>query len=53
MLSATADHAVRAVLALASRGGRRPLRADEIAAATGAPHNYLGKTLNALAKDRE
>lgn len=50
MLSATADHAVRAVLALASRGGRRPLRADEIADATGAPHNYLGKTLNALAK---
>jgi Rrf2 family transcriptional regulator, iron-sulfur cluster assembly transcription factor len=52
MLSATADHAVRAVLALAraSAGGRRQLRADEIAVATGAPHNYLAKTLNALAK---
>ena len=52
MLSATADHAVRAVLVLAraARGQRRPLRADEIAEATGAPHNYMGKTLNALAK---
>lgn len=55
MLSATADHAVRAVLVLArARRGdgqpRRPLRADEIATATGAPHNYMGKTLNALAK---
>lgn len=52
MLSATADHAVRAVLVLAraARSQRRPLRADEIADATGAPHNYMGKTLNALAK---
>ena len=52
MLSATADHAVRALLFLARATGRtgRPMRADEIAAATGAPQNYLAKTLNALAK---
>ena len=48
MLSATADHAIRAVLALARAG--RSMRADEIAAATGAPQNYMAKTLNALAK---
>jgi len=48
MLSATADHAVRAVLALARARGC--MRADEIAAATGAPQNYMAKTLNALAK---
>ena len=48
MLSATADHAVRAVLVLAR--AQRFMRADEIAAATGAPQNYLAKTLNALAK---
>jgi len=49
MLSATADHAIRAVLVLARARGR-VMRADEIAAATGAPQNYMAKTLNALAK---
>ena len=49
MLSATTDHAIRAVLVLARARGR-VMRADEIAAATGAPHNYMAKTLNALAK---
>jgi Rrf2 family iron-sulfur cluster assembly transcriptional regulator len=49
MLSATADHAIRAVLVLARARGR-VLSADEIAAATGAPQNYMAKTLNALAK---
>ena len=48
MLSATADHAIRAVLVLARARGF--MRADEIADATGAPHNYMAKTLNALAK---
>jgi Rrf2 family transcriptional regulator, iron-sulfur cluster assembly transcription factor len=49
MLSATADYALRATLVLARTPGR-PLRADEIAAATGAPRNYMAKTLNALAR---
>jgi Rrf2 family protein len=48
MLSATADHAVRAMLVLAR--ARRMMRADEIATATGAPQNYMAKTLNALAR---
>jgi Rrf2 family iron-sulfur cluster assembly transcriptional regulator len=48
MLSATADHAVRAMLVLAR--ARRVMRADEIATATGAPQNYMAKTLNALAR---
>lgn len=50
MLSATSDHAVRAVLVLALQYGHRPMRADEIASVIGAPRNYLGKTLNTLAK---
>jgi Rrf2 family transcriptional regulator, iron-sulfur cluster assembly transcription factor len=49
MLSVTAEYALRAVLVLARDVGR-PMRADEIAAALGAPRNYLAKTLNALAK---
>lgn len=48
MLSATADHAVRAMLVLAR--AHRMMRADEIATATGAPQNYMAKTLNALAR---
>ena len=52
MPSATADHAIRALLVLASTPGRRFMRADEIAAATGAPQNYMAKTLNALARAR-
>ena len=50
MLSHTADYALRAILVLAREGGRRPLPAEAIAEATGAPRNYLAKTLNALAK---
>jgi Rrf2 family protein len=50
VLSATSDYALRAVLVLARAYGRRPVRADEVAAATGAPRNYLAKTLNALTK---
>lgn len=54
MLNQTASYALRAVLALARQGGcaaPRPLRADEIAERTGAPRNYMGKTLNALVKE--
>ncbi len=50
MLSSTSDYALRAILVLAQATDGRPLRADEIARATGSPANYLGKTLNALAK---
>ena len=50
MLSSTADYALRATLVLARRHGGRPVRVDEIAEATGAPRNYLGKTLHALVK---
>lgn len=50
MLSRTSDHALRAILVLARMGKERPLRADEIARAIGAPSNYLAKTLNLLSK---
>ncbi|WP_353266916.1 Rrf2 family transcriptional regulator [Gemmatimonas sp.] len=50
MLSATAEHALRAVLLLARHEGPKALSADAIAAELGAPRNYLAKTLNALAK---
>jgi Rrf2 family protein len=50
MLSATAEHAVRAVLLLSRHDGSKALSADAIAAELGAPRNYLAKTLNALAK---
>ena len=50
MLSSTSDYALRAILVLAQATDRRPLRADQIARATGSPANYLAKTLNALAK---
>ncbi len=50
MLSITSDYAIRAVLVLARRHGAGLLRAEEIAEATGAPRNYLSKTLYALVK---
>ena len=50
MLSSTSDYALRAILLLARRHGGRALRAEEIARTTGAPRNYMAKTLNALAK---
>lgn len=50
MISATSEYALRAMLILARAYGQRPMRADEIADATGAPRNYMAKTLNALAK---
>ena len=50
MLSRTAEYAVRAVIVLAREYGHRAVSADEIASILGAPHNYLSKTLNALAR---
>lgn len=50
MLSSTSDYALRAILVLAQAEQGLPMRADEIARATGSPANYLAKTLNALAK---
>ena len=50
MLNQTADHALRALLAIARHGGERPLRVEEVAGLTGAPRNYLGKTLGGLVK---
>lgn len=50
MLSSTSDYALRAILVLAQAKQGLPMRADEIARATGSPANYLAKTLNALAK---
>jgi Rrf2 family protein len=49
VLSLTADYALCAILALASAGGRA-LKAPQIAERTGAPANYMSKTLNVLAK---
>jgi len=48
LISQTAEHALRAVLYLARQPGPTP--AVEIAAALGAPSNYLSKTLHRLAK---
>jgi Rrf2 family protein len=50
VLSSTSDYALRAILAIAGRTSGGPMRADQIARATGAPANYLGKTMNQLAK---
>ena len=50
MLSHTSDYALRAMLVLARRHGGCPVRVEEIASVTGAPRNYLGKTLHALTK---
>ncbi|HEU0302448.1 MAG TPA: Rrf2 family transcriptional regulator [Longimicrobium sp.] len=50
MLSQTAEHAIRAVLFLAQQPRGEPVPADRIARALGAPANYLGKTLQLLAR---
>lgn len=50
MLSQTAEYAVRAALYLARMGGERPIPAEAIARALGAPANYMSKTLHQLAK---
>ena len=50
MLTQTADHALRALLAIARHGRGGSLRVEQVAELTGAPRNYLGKTLGALVK---
>ena len=50
MLSQTAAYALRAALYLAREPNRRPVPADAIARALGAPPNYMSKTLHVLAK---
>jgi Rrf2 family protein len=50
VLSTTADHALRALLVLANFGAGRPLPAETLAGLTGAPANYLAKTLNQLTR---
>lgn len=50
VLTRTGDHALRALLVLARRGVGRPLPAEALAEATGAPANYMGKTLHVLAR---
>ena len=50
MVSRTSQHALRAVLYLARRWSEGPVPVDTIAAALGAPRNYLSKTLHQLAK---
>jgi Rrf2 family protein len=50
MLSATAEHALRAVLFVAQFPDHTTFASDTIAAALGAPRNYLSKTLQALAR---
>jgi Rrf2 family protein len=50
MISNTADYALRALLLLARENVPRAVRADVIAERIGAPRNYIGKVLNAVAK---
>lgn len=50
MLSQTAEHALRAVLFLASRPPGETVPSDRIARSLGAPGNYLSKTLQGLAR---
>ncbi len=50
MLSQTSEHAIRAVLFLAQQPHGQPVGAERVARALGAPANYLGKTLNTLAR---
>ena len=50
ILSATAQHALRAVLSLASGAVEPPVRASELAEAAAVPPNYMGKILHHLVK---
>ena len=50
MVTQTSEHAIRALLFLAQRHEGECVPAERIAQALGAPANYLGKTLNALAR---
>ncbi len=50
ILSATSQHALRAILSLASGAVEPPVRASELAEAAGVPPNYMGKILHQLVK---
>ena len=50
MLSLTAEYALRAALYLGRQPPGKPVAADHIAQALGAPRNYLSKILNELSK---
>lgn len=50
VLTRTAEYALRALLVLAHCGRGEPLSSSAIAQLTGAPRNYLGKTLFSLAR---
>ncbi len=50
MLSQTSEYALRAVLFLADREAKGPVRVAEMAKALGIPRNYLSKTLHALVR---
>jgi Rrf2 family protein len=50
MLNQTTEHAVRALLYLAGLPFGEAASAERLARALGAPANYLGKTLNVLAR---
>jgi Rrf2 family transcriptional regulator, iron-sulfur cluster assembly transcription factor len=50
MLSQTAEYALRATIYLARCADGRPVAAEAIAGALGAPANYMSKTLHMLAK---
>ena len=47
-LTSTAQHAIRAVAYLAEHADDGPVAVDAVAAALGAPRNYLSKTLHVL-----
>jgi Rrf2 family iron-sulfur cluster assembly transcriptional regulator len=49
-LSSTAQQSIHAVLCIAGHADDGPVRVDEIAAVTGAPRNYLSKTLHVLVR---
>lgn len=51
MLSQSGQYAIRAMVALASRGGAEPLDAARLASSLNLPSNYLSKILQALARD--
>jgi Rrf2 family iron-sulfur cluster assembly transcriptional regulator len=50
MMNQTAEHAIRAIVYLAQQPAGAAVPAERIAEAIGAPANYLGKTLSALAR---
>jgi Rrf2 family protein len=50
-MNQTAEHAIRALIFLARQPGGAAVSAERVAEALGAPANYLGKSLNVLARE--